>query len=188
MQNKNDIQTLRAVLLYIINHLSGTQKRDVYRIVKAAFFAQEFHLVRYMQPLYKDRIVALPYGPVPSALYDTLCFVRGDAGVSSYHANDGLSEAAKGIHFSEESFSASEQPDMDFLSRSQVECLNDAIAKVMTMTFNEIRDTTHQQEWERAAATSNREMDLVAIAREGGADASTLEYLKESLAVDKLLA
>lgn len=184
----SDIQTLRAILLYIINKMSGTQKCDVYRIVKAVFFAQEFHMVRYMQPLYNDKIVALPYGPVPSAAYDALRFARGDADVYNYHTHDGLQAAAIGILFDAEMFSASESPNMEMLSPSQIECLDDAIQKVLYMSFNEIRDTTHQHEWERASHTTKKEMDLLAIAKEGGADDAAIEYLKETLEFEKAFA
>ncbi len=183
---KTEINTLHNILLYIISRLSGTQKCDVYRIVKAAFFAQKFHIVRYFRPLYMDKIVALPYGPVPSALYDVLKYARGD---SRFMDSDSeLKAAAVGIKFEDEVFSAIEKPDMDYLSVSQVECLDDAIEKVANMSFNEIRDTTHQAEWQRASQTPQREMDLLAIAKEEGADDASIEYLKESLSVDKMLA
>jgi hypothetical protein len=54
MIDKNEIMTLKAVLLYIINVWNGTQKCDVYHIVKAAFYAQEFHL----QSLELDKVLA----------------------------------------------------------------------------------------------------------------------------------
>lgn len=38
MIDKNEISTLKAVLLYIINGWNGTQKCDVYHIVKAMGF------------------------------------------------------------------------------------------------------------------------------------------------------
>ena len=183
---KTDVHTLHNILLYIISRLSGTQKCDVYRIVKAAFFAQEFHIVRYLKPLYNDKIIALLYGPVPSALYDALKCARGDFRFSDSESE--LKDIAAGIKFSDEVFCAVDEPDMDYLSVSQVECLNEAIEKVKKMSFNEIRDTTHQAEWQRASQTAQREMDLIAIAREGGADDASIEYLKESLEFDKMLS
>ena len=56
------------------------------------------------------------------------------------------------------------------------------------MSFTGIRDTTRQAEWQRASQTPQREMDLLAIAKEEGADDASIEYLKESLSVDKMLA
>lgn len=188
MIDKNEILTLKAVLLYIINGWNGTQKCDVYHIVKAAFYAQEFHLVRYLRPLCKDNIIALPYGPAPSAIYDALKIARGDAQSITYHESDGLVEVAAPIVFSDEIFSTIEKPDMEYLSRSQVECLDAAMQKVGEMTFDELVSHTHQSEWKRASHTPSRRMDLLAIAREGGADDSAIAYMKQSLELDKVLA
>ena len=188
MIDKNEISTLKAVLLYIINGWNGTQKCDVYHIVKAAFYAQEFHLVRYMRPLCKDNIIALPYGPAPSSVYDALKIARGDAKAIAYHEGDGLVEVAAPIVFSDEIFSTEEKPDMDFLSRSQVECLDAALQKVGEMSFDELVSHTHQSEWKRASRTPSKRMDLLAIAREGGADESAIDYMKQSLELDKALA
>ena len=188
MIDKNEISTLKAVLLYIINGWNGTQKCDVYHIVKAAFYAQEFHLVHYMRPLCKDSIIALPYGPAPTAIYDALKIARGDARAIAYHENDGLIDVAAPIAFSDEIFSTDEKPDMDFLSRSQVECLDAAMRKVGDMSFDDLVSHTHQSEWKRASRTPSRRMNLLAIAREGGADESAIAYMKQSLELDKALA
>lgn len=188
MIDPNETSTLKAVLLYIINGWNGTQKCDVYHIVKAAFYAQEFHLVRYMRPLCKDSIIALPYGPAPSAIYDALKIARGDARAIAYHKWDGLMEVAAPIAFNDELFSTKEQPDMECLSRSQVECLDAALSKVGEMSFDELVNNTHQSEWKRAIDTPSKRMSLLAIAREGGADESAIAYMKQSLELDKALA
>ena len=188
MRTEHDILTLKAVLLYIIGKWSGTQKCDVYHIVKAAFYAQKYHLARYLYPLYKDTIVALPYGPAPSDIYDALKIARGDASAIRYHQHDGLIQVASPVNFDSEVFSTDEKPDMDYLSRSQVECLDDALQTVGKMSFNEIVSTTHQQEWQRAFNDHNsKKMDMVAIAREEGADETSLAYLRESIALDEAL-
>ena len=188
MIDKNEISTLKAVLLYIINGWNGTQKCDVYHIVKAALYAQEFHLVRYMRPLCKGSIIALPYGPAPTAIYDALKIARGDARAIACHENDGLVDMAAPIVFSDEIFSTKEKPDKGCLSRSQVECLDAAMRKVGDMSFDELMSHTYQSEWKRASRTQSRCMDLLAIARKGGADNSAIAYMKQSLELDKALA
>lgn len=188
MIDRNELSILKAVLLYIINGWNGTQKCDMYHIVKAAFYAQEFHLVRYMRPLCKDNIIALPYGPAPSAVYDALKIARGDAHAIAYHESDGLAEVAAPIAFGDEIFSTTEQPDMEYLSRSQVECLDAALRKVGEMSFDELLSNTQQNEWRRAINTPSKRMNWLAIAREGGADESAIAYLKQSLELDKALA
>lgn len=68
---KDDILVIKAVLLYILTH-SKDGKRDIYSLVKAAYYAQQNHLARYGTPLFKDCICALPFGPVPSNIYNIL--------------------------------------------------------------------------------------------------------------------
>lgn len=180
---------MKAILLYILNKWNGTQPCDVYHIVKTVFYAQKHHLARYMCPLYHDKIIALPYGPAPSAMYDSLKIARGDELAKYYHQRDGLAEVSSSIHFSNEVFGTNEKPDMRYLSPSQVECLDVALDEVGKMDFNEILNNTHQEEWRRAINDPvSKEMDPVVIAKEAGADEAALDYLKENLEIDKVLA
>lgn len=186
MIERKEILTLKAIMLYIVKEWSGTQKCDVYHIVKAAFFAQQFHLVRFMRPLYKDEIIAMPYGPAPSAVYDTLKAARGDIRYSKQNNIDDLKVIASSISFCNEIFSTSENPDTEYLSPSQIECLDDAIKLVGNMKFEELVTQTHKDEWERAYKT-DKIMDMIAIAREGGADEDSISYMKQSFDFDKAI-
>lgn len=184
-----DINTMKAVLLYILNKWNGTQPCDVYHIVKTVFYAQKYHMAKYMCPLYHDKIIALPYGPAPSAMYDSLKMARGEERVKGFHQGDGLEAVSAPVSFNNEIFSSIEKPDMDYLSPSQLDCLDKALNEVGQMDFNEILNTTHQEEWRRAFNDPNsKEMNPIAIAREAGADDAALEYLKNNIELDKALA
>ena len=179
---KDDILVIKAVLLYILTH-SEDGKRDIYSLVKAAYYAQQNHLARYGTPLFKDCICALPFGPVPSNIYNILKMARGDSRVLDYHKADDMHLASDAIAFDNERFSAIERPDMDFLSLSDIECLNYGISKVAGMSFCQIMDDTHGQEWSRAfnSGTSLKEMDIMNISKEGNASDDALQYLKDFL-------
>lgn len=73
--NQDTAQTIKSVILYIIKN-SNEDKRDVYGIVKTAYFAQQNHLAEYGTPIFEDRIAALKFGPVPSFEYDVLNYSR----------------------------------------------------------------------------------------------------------------
>lgn len=180
------ILTLKAVILYIIKN-SKTDKRDVYSIVKTAYFAQQNHLAEYGTQIFDDKITALPFGPVPSAVYDILKFSRGDKKPSGYQRDQLLSEVAKSIGFSKETFSAKELPDMDYLSASDIKSLDAAIAKVSKMSFNDIKSKTHGEEWTRASKTRTKLLDTVAIAREGGASEDMISYLQANIELQSVL-
>lgn len=42
---------------------------------KVLFFAEKLHLNRYCRPIIGDTFIAMPYGPVPSTIYD---FIKGE--------------------------------------------------------------------------------------------------------------
>lgn len=186
--NREDALTLKAVVLYILKNCSSHVSRNVYYIVKAAYVAQQKHLAKYLCPLYEDRITALQFGPVPSSIYDSLKIARGDANAMYFHRNDDLHLVYDSISFSDEVFSTDEEPDMNYLSSSAVECINEALKEVSAMSFDEIVNATHGEEWTRAYNNpGSKQMNYLAIAKEGGADDSSLSYLEENLELDDLL-
>lgn len=189
MRLKNDeILVIKAVLLYILTH-SEDGKRDIYSLVKAAYYAQQNHLAQYGTPLFKDCICALPFGPVPSNIYNVLKMARGDIRELNYHKADNMHLAADAIAFENERYSAKEDPDLDFLSRSDIECLNYGISKVAGMSFSQIMDDTHGQEWARVcnSGSSHKEMDIRNIAKEGNASEDALRYLEDFLETDRFV-
>ena len=174
-------------MLYILNKMpDGT--RDVYHIVKTAFYAQKNHFVKYALPLFNDRISALPFGPVPSLMYNILRVARGESQPYRFCDDRVLSRIAATINYQDESFTANEQPDMECLSKSNIECLDEAIKEVSRMKFDKLMANTHGAEWTRAFYKStNHKMDDLNIARENGASEEVLGYLADSLAINELL-
>lgn len=183
---KEDALTIKAVLLYIIKN-SGEGRRDVYSIVKTAYYAQQLHFAQWALPIYKDRICALPFGPVPSTLYNILRLARGETKERRFLKREGLDMVVDAIGFENESFFAIEEPDLDCLSASDIECLDEAIRKVASMDFENIVKDTHGNEWRRVyyGASQGKVMDDLNIAREGGASDDVVGYLQETLEWDK---
>ncbi len=183
---KIDIQRIKAVLLYILNKMPD-RRRDVYYIVKTAFCAQKNHLVEYAIPLFNDNIVALPFGPVPSLIYNILRVARGDRSPYRFCDKEVLSQVVDTISYQDESFSAKEMYDIECLSISNIKCLDAAIDEISNMGFGEIMDKTHGNEWDRAYHDGgNRIMSNLAIAKENGASDEILTYLSETLYFDKV--
>lgn len=190
-RTKEEILTLKAVVLYIIEN-SEPEHRDVYSIVKTAFYAQQIQFANSGMPLFKDDICALPFGPVPSDIYHVLKIARGDQEEIEFHKNDGLIEIARAIGFDSEAFCTKENPDMDYLSKSDVDAIDAAIKRVSEMSFDDIVKDTHSQEWERVfnggkGKKGRKVMDNINIAKEGDATPEMLEYLKEYFALESAL-
>ena len=186
MKEMDNILKIKAVLLYILQH-SERDRHNVYSIVKTAYYAQQLHFVKWALPLYKDRIAALQFGPVPSTIYDILKMARGDEKVLTFYGNSPLRLVADTIGFRDEVFYVKEDADCDVLSQSNIECLDEAIAIVASMDFDEIVADTHGEEWTRVWNSKTRFMDDIMIAREGGADESVISYLQEALDLEKML-
>ena len=99
-----------------------------------------------------------------------------------------LSRIAAAIDYQDESFTANEQPDMECLSKSNIECLDEAIGEVSRMRFDKLMAKTHGAEWTRAFHNpTSHKMDDLSIARESGASEEVLAYLADSLEIDKAL-
>lgn len=74
--NREDIMFLKVALLSIFKK-SDANCRDVYGIVKTAFYAQRF-IWRSLEAICSTTtICALPFGPVPSSMYNILKMARG---------------------------------------------------------------------------------------------------------------
>ena len=183
---KDDILVIKAVLLYILTH-SNDGQRDIYSLVKTAYYAQQNHLAQYGTPLFKDCICALPFGPVLSNIYNVLKMASGDSNELNYHRSDDMHLASDAINFKSGRYSAKEDPNMDFLSKSDIESLNYGIEKVAKMSFNQIKEDTHGMEWNRAfnSKSSLKEMNLLNIAKEGDASSDALRYLEDFLETDR---
>ena len=183
---KDDILVIKAVLLYILTH-SNDGQRDIYSLVKTAYYAQQNHLAQYGTPLFKDCICALPFGPVPSNIYNVLKMASGDSNELNYHRSDDMHLASDAINFKSGRYSAKEDPNMDFLSKSDIESLNYGIEKVAKMSFNQIKEDTHGMECNRAfnSKSSLKEMNLLNIAKEGDASSDALRYLEDFLETDR---
>lgn len=178
---------LKAMVLYILENLRP-EKRTVYFIVKTAFLAHQRHLALFCVPLLQDKIKALEFGPVPSDVYDALKIARGEERIKKYHTDDALFIVWEAIGSHNERFSAKERPEMGRISPAALQCLNEALALTNAMSFDEVMQTTHQMEWNRAFNDpTDHLMNPLAIAQEGGIDKEGLSYLEYSLELDKML-
>lgn len=186
MKEMDNILKIKAVLLYILQH-SERDRHNVYSIVKTAYYAQQLHFVKWALPLYKDKIAALQFGPVPSTIYDVLKMARGDRKVLTYYGDSPLRSIADSIGFQDELFYAKEDVDCDVLSQSNIQCIDEAIEKVASMDFDAIVADTHGEEWNRVWNSKAHFMDDIMIAKEGGADESIISYLKEALDLEEML-
>lgn len=124
---------------------------------KVLFFAEKLHLNRYSRPIVGDTFIAMPNGPVPSTLYD---FIKGHLDQA------GDPEAIMAALLIERDpyprVAAQRPPDLDVLSPSDLECLDEAIAFCLPRGFGALSSLTHQERaWIEAPANGPMDYELM---------------------------
>ena len=165
--------TLNAVL-YIIHQMGG--KVDMHKIFKTLYFADQEHLSKYGRTITGDVYIAMNYGPVPSRTDDIFKSVRGD----SYFPPG---ELAKYFHFVNRYIVAADQDaDQDYLSESDIECLNHSISMCKDMSFEQLTSLSHGLAWENTA--KDRPISFADILREEGDTEGYIEYVTNKMQLE----
>ena len=170
---KKDV-ALQAIL-YILNSLGG--KSDMHKICKILYFADQLHLSAYSRSITGDVYIAMQFGPVPSKIDDIFKAVRGD----SYFSDSEFAEELKSnFHFTNKYMICADKPaDMDYLSESDIECLDASIAKCKHKSFGELTELSHGLAWQNTQR--DRVMSVKDILREVGDDEGYVEYIGKKL-------
>lgn len=111
-----------AAILYLATNLEDT---DRIKILKAMYFADKYHLNRYFRFITGDRYARLPRGPVASNIYNIL---QED---SEYFSVSGMR------------IKALQEPDMDYLSPSDVNALDEAIKYCKGKSSMQLSELSH---------------------------------------------
>lgn len=128
------------VLLYI-SQKSG----NMYNALKVLYFADKEHLEKYGRLICGESYVAMREGPVPSGLYDIIKYRRGE-GIPIF------AEIPIDASFSMDGYLIipNREPDLDYLSASDVECLDAAIVKYGDMSFSSLKRLSHDEAYKSA--------------------------------------
>ncbi len=122
------------VILWIVNRDPAF---DIYHVVKAAYFADKYHVQNYGRPIAGDTYAAEAYGPLPRVVYGLLR--RDPIELIALETNGVLPfEIGERFHVN-----ASREPNMRLLSESDVEALEHGCAHVRDKSFGDIFDETH---------------------------------------------
>lgn len=104
-------------LLYILQKVD-----NLYNIMKVFYFADKNHLSKYGRFIFGETYCAMEKGQVPSNIYDMIKFVRGD-GQRKFDE-----EIKQYFHIENRNkVKGDKAPDLEFLSKSDIECLDEAI-------------------------------------------------------------
>lgn len=113
-----------AVILYLAQKDYGISKM---RLLKYVFFADLYHINKYGRPILGDKYVAMDNGPVLSKLYDMLKTSSQD-----YHIEKNMI------------IIPNTEPDLDYLSKSDIEALDYALEKYSQYETLEMSALIHE--------------------------------------------
>ena len=161
-----------AALLYVVSKL-GKEKSEMHSVFKALYFADKKHLANYGRMIINDKYFAMDNGPVPSLIYDG-CKKSRTSGENfgNFLKMDGH------MHIR-----ALRDPDMDELSKSDIECLDAGIFEVKEMNYNERIINSHDDAYNGAwNHKHNSQISIIEIARAGGAHDEMIQFLSGNFA------
>jgi uncharacterized phage-associated protein len=176
LQFKFERQKCISVLSYITQNL---EKTDFLRVFKVLYFAEQKHLVRFGRPIVGDNYIAMKHGPVPSNIYNELRnietglgkmldnIMKNDLSFSDYFE---VKKSNKG-----KSILSNYKSDFDDISQSEIICLDESLKENRKLSFDALSTKSHDKAWEKANV--NDEMDILAIAKSGGASIDMLNYI-----------
>ena len=165
-------------LLYVANRV---QRKDFHKIFKIIYFADRQLLADWGRPITGDTYIAMEAGPVPSRMYDMMKIVRGDSYLPD---TEGLSK-----FFIVENWMYVKpliDADLNKLSPNEQEALDASIAKYASLSYDEIKEKSHDVAWRSTARDFSIKWED--IAREAGLDSEELECVNEYAALEAALS
>jgi len=134
IRQRFDPEKALEVLLYVAERCS-----DMYTALKILYFADKQHLAEFGRQIYGDSYVAMKEGPVPSGAYDLVKFARGDGWYTFSRDVQEALDVRDRI-----TLVPRRKANIDLLSESDIQCLDNAIRKYGHMSFGRLKKLSHR--------------------------------------------
>ena len=153
-----------AALTSILYVAPTVARPTFHTLSKVLYFADKRHLEHYGRFISGDNYVAMKHGPVPSVTCDILKAVR-NCGHPAFNTAL-LEEFSRAIDIKSDYYIVPKmEPRLEFLSESDVECLDYAISHYGNMSFEELTRASHDEAYE---ATGYNDYEDIAETLEDG--------------------
>jgi uncharacterized phage-associated protein len=135
--NKNLFeQEINEVILYISQKVN-----NMYHILKIIYYANQEHFYKNGCFFINDNFLKEPEGPTPSVAWDIIKFLRdSDSAYKKFDIKADMSVSEK--YF----VKPKRKPNMDFLSESSRECLDNAIKKYGRISKEKLMEISHKDQ------------------------------------------
>lgn len=152
------------LILYVAKN---SPRKTVFWVLKAIYFADRDHVLRFGRRIHNDAYVAMENGPVPSHAYDLFKNVKFDrSSRQDYEISAGQFEVKN-----ENTICPLREPDMRLLSKSERICLDEAIKRTARLSFGRLRDLSHDEAWKAASTNQFMKLEDIVKAMDGGEEA-----------------
>lgn len=168
---KFEQQKIVEIVLYILDKTKGI---DYYHIFKILYFADMKHLAKWGSRIVEDDFFALNYGPVPTNLYDAVKEINSPNSELAILLHKSISFA---FDDAPNVLLARKKPNIDYISKSEIEALNESIEENSWKTFDELKNKSHDDAWSEAYNSSNKSISPVSMAKVMKADDTIIEYI-----------
>lgn len=158
-----------AAVLFVIDKMNGCISKHT--LSKILYYADEKHLSHYGRSIFGEEYIAMEFGPVPSGVYDgikcnpNLPLFKGQLEVSRYYVKSRI------------------KPNLDFLSETDIECLQESISENGCLSFDALVEKSHSFAYNNAIRSH---ISIIDMAKEGGASDEMIEYIKENISDSQL--
>lgn len=117
---------------------------DVWKALKLLFYAEKIHMQKYGQPITGDYFVAMREGPVPSFAYDIVKSAQSKK-KSINPIADELNPELSLRTVGNTRIKAIREPDLNVLSESAIEALDEAIEIYGPLSYSELSKIAHAE-------------------------------------------
>lgn len=149
-----DSEKALSALLYVANALP--ERRNTYKVLKAIYRANKTHLQNYGRELFHQRYQALEWGAVPQLAYDIVTHIR-DGKMQNHMPKDVKNKLSVS---KDDTIKGLVPPSMRLLSKSDVECLNEAIKFYRGKDFAWVATNAHEDAAYRKNRKGNVNKDI----------------------------
>lgn len=173
-------------VLYILDRTGGV---DFYHTFKILYFAEMKHLSKWGSKIIGDVFCALPYGPVPSQLYDAVKHIYKGWQCDAFSQELGEAVAFAGDD-APNVMLAKRTPDMQYISTSEKEAIDASIEENATLSFEMLKMKSHDAAWNEAFMTGcgNKSISPLSMAKVIATDDAMLDYIKEQEEIEHMLS
>jgi len=160
-------------ILWLVNQKPDL---DIYHIGKAIFYAEKHHLNKYARPIIGDVYQKGTYGPFPSTIRDII-HQKAD-----WLLPDQLQESIEAFKVVYKPYATptpKRLPNLNFFSKTDIECLKEALNVVAELSFEELKQMTHEEESFLSAIEKNQINYELLIDRDNPLRNEIIEEMRE---------